>query len=476
MSKIVSDPNRMVTDPILLSYLAKQDIDKDYVEFFQDYAPRSLGKEHSPYAKFYRDLKSNKRFMVVSGLPMVKPDGTKIEVGWSEKKGIYTSKPNLFSAVVTDKQLLVTCLHDQPDGRRKGDWLQWQPQLFLDGVEQTCGKVTLLAVDPINSNYQQNTLEWDYCICKRQIRIIEGRIREKWLFTSNPQGEVRIKHNHSGTMRLMLGEYATDEDTELIPAFIFGEAEYPMRVGASPETFYPDTDAAGVDGYAAKNDAACPDWATIKAANGSGTDITESTLRTFMLNTYLCSSNWRMYLITILVIPTAGLPDNCVITAATLSVYGTSKEDTHSNAPEVNIYSAVTAGSTTLANSDYENRGSTPYCDTLITYANWKIANPFWNDFIFNAAGLAAISKTDVTKLCFREVKYDIGAATPNQAGASKTSTMYCYASEQGNGYKPKLVVTYTVPEEDRKTCAFHRARQKGSNRIAFYPNLKLGS
>jgi len=62
MAEKVTDPLKIVTDPVLLSALAKQGIDKDFVEFVQDYAPRSLGKEHSPYAKFYRDLNTNKRF------------------------------------------------------------------------------------------------------------------------------------------------------------------------------------------------------------------------------------------------------------------------------------------------------------------------------------------------------------------------------------------------------------------------------
>jgi len=49
----VTDPAKRATDPVLLKKLAQQGIDKDYVEFSQDYAPRSLGKEHSPYAFAY---------------------------------------------------------------------------------------------------------------------------------------------------------------------------------------------------------------------------------------------------------------------------------------------------------------------------------------------------------------------------------------------------------------------------------------
>ncbi|MDI6815279.1 MAG: hypothetical protein QMC90_04285, partial [Dehalococcoidales bacterium] len=97
MVQKATQPSKVVTDPILLKELARQGIDEDYVEFVQDYAPRSLGKEHSPYAKFYQDLKSGKRFMVVSGLPMVKVAGHRVESGWLFAKEKYYSKANLFS-------------------------------------------------------------------------------------------------------------------------------------------------------------------------------------------------------------------------------------------------------------------------------------------------------------------------------------------------------------------------------------------
>ncbi len=40
----VTDPAKIVTDPVLLSALARQGVDKDYVEFYQDYAPSSGAK------------------------------------------------------------------------------------------------------------------------------------------------------------------------------------------------------------------------------------------------------------------------------------------------------------------------------------------------------------------------------------------------------------------------------------------------
>ncbi len=97
----VTDPKKIVTDPELLRELVRQGIDEDYVEFHEDYST-----EH-PGAKRYRDLKSGKRLMVVSGLPRVEDMGRKIEIGWLLAKGKYYSKANLFSAVVEGTGALV---------------------------------------------------------------------------------------------------------------------------------------------------------------------------------------------------------------------------------------------------------------------------------------------------------------------------------------------------------------------------------
>ena len=136
-----------IKDTHLIDLLKKQGIDKDYVELSQDYAPRSLGKEHSPYARFYKDRKSNKKVMVVSILPHVTADGHKIECGWLPIGNKYHSKINLFKAIVRGRQIKVTTLSDQPDGRKKNDSVTWNPQLFLNGIEQSHGNVTLLQMD-----------------------------------------------------------------------------------------------------------------------------------------------------------------------------------------------------------------------------------------------------------------------------------------------------------------------------------------
>ena len=76
----------------------------------------------------------------------------------------------------------------------------------------------------------------------------------------------------------------------------------------------------------------------------------------------------------------------------------------------------------------------------ISTYANYSISG--YNDFTLNANGIAAISKTGISKFSARNANYDVAASSPPWVD-SGLSSLYFYMAEQGTGYKPKLVVTY---------------------------------
>jgi len=451
--------SKAATDPILLKSLAKQGIDAQEVEFVQDYAPRydpvtgAYRKEHSPYAKFYRHRKTNKRFMVVSGLPKVKAKGRKIEAGWLWAKNKYYSKANLFSAVVEGRQIKLTCLSDQPDGTKKNDSVTWLPQLFLNNEEVSpiAETAVLLETDPTNENYQQNVLEWDYGICRRRVRIIEGRLRERWVFFSNPSGDVLIRHNFSGSLKPKLGQFAINDDEEYVPRDVFDnpseyDLKYPVEISASA-TYYPDADpeTTSVDGRAAFKDDDGESWATAEGHAGSDAEDDVSSQFAAGFRADGNTDEWDRLFRGIYLFDTSGLDDSYTLTAVTFSVAGGGKYDEGSNSPEVNVYSSAPASNTALAAGDYDSLGTTAYCDSAIAYADWTTDGSY-NDFSFNATGIAAVSKTGITKLGLREAKFDVGAATPTW-GAGENVGFTGYFSEQGTGYQPKLVVTYTIPE-----------------------------
>ena len=456
MIRKVTDPNRVVTDPVLLSVLSKAGIDKDYVEFYQDYAPRSLGKRHSPYAKFYRDLKSGQHFAVISQLPMVTSDGIKIEAGW-RVAGInyFSEKNNLFRAKVQGTQVEITIRNDQPDGRKAGDKLTFKPQLFLDGVEKTCGQSTLLPVDPVNPNYLENTLEWDYSICKRRLRIIEGRLLGSWVFASKPTGTIRIKYNQTGDYRLRLGQFAIDADTEQITPEQFEEEVklqgYPVTISDSA-IFYPDADpeTSSVDGNVLRQSASS--WADLRA--GAGTDASSS--GTHLSAGFFSSDNpslpWYRIDRAPILFDTSSLPDSAFNLSAVMSLYGSTKLDDNGAAPSINVYATTPTSNTDLIAADYNiaRWGAVAFCDTAIAYANWLTGDggdpeTYRNDFIINATGIAAISLINVTKFGARTV-HDVSGDTPTRVNNYKGSYLRAYAAEKGNGYKPKLVVAYALP------------------------------
>ena len=96
----VADTNKLVTDSILAAFLAGQGINRDGVELTHDYALRSGNHSCSPYRKVYTDLNSDKKFLVVSGLPMVDAYGQKHELEWRDKNGVIESGNNIFHSVV----------------------------------------------------------------------------------------------------------------------------------------------------------------------------------------------------------------------------------------------------------------------------------------------------------------------------------------------------------------------------------------
>lgn len=461
MVEKVTDPSKKVDNAHLRKVLTAQGMDANYVELIQDYAPRRVDgkkvKGRSPYAHFYKDRKSGRRVMEVGILPHCDTLGRKIDCRWTHSGGKYYSGINLFSAVVEGRQIRVTCLSDQPHGAKKDDWVEWNPQIYLDGVEQSCGEATLFATDPMNAGYHDNTIEWDYGICKRRIRIIEGRIREKWLFISNPNSEVKIKHNHTGTYGLRLLTCKINDDEELVPTLVFDEAEYPFEVMASPETFYPDPNIenTSVDGWASHTEVG-QTWHTIVAGAGTSFNDINANHWYWYAFSHSTTNKWSQIIRGIFLFDTDGLPNDATITGVTLSLWGTDKLDDTSCVPDINIYSSDPNSNIGLANGDYATLG-TEALATPIAYAAWNAAgyNVFTlidvNSDAFLTYNVADtyINRTGISKFGARNANYDVAdELDPNNHDPAWVSTKELifkgYFADQGNTTNdPKLIVTY---------------------------------
>lgn len=447
-------------DGKLLEFLAEKGVDKNYVQLDKDYGSRLEGK--SPYSITYKDLKSNNYYMLVSGLPHSDAFGVKLDSTWYEYEGKFYSGYNLFWAIVNDNTITVSPNFDQPNGSIEGDQVIWNPQLFIDGEEiQPRTPPILLAVDPVNPNYFNNTIEWNYGDgIKRTVRIIEGRIREWWVFSENPQGEIRIKHNISGNLPLILGQgYNANEmplevtitnDEEIVSVEELNKATYPIRIGASPETFYPDAHAetSSVDGYTYAYSAGTDSWEVIHDRNG---DFHNDEGAQASIGLQVQGDEYKLIFRAIFVFNTTGLPDTCTITGAVLSLWGESKTDGMSITPDINIATATTASNTDLANGDHLHTGfgMASLLSTLIAYGDFSTVA--YNDFTLadvDTDGFGYISKTGVTKLGAVEDTHDANDFfddCPDISGNGwDVSRFDVYTADQGDtANDPKLVVTY---------------------------------
>jgi hypothetical protein len=214
-------------------------------------------------------------------------------------------------------------------------------------------------------------------------------------------------------------------------------------VMATTSTFYPDAhpETSSVDGYIFRGIQGT--WSEVRT--GAGTQaVDDATTSGIGLSSGTESPKYVSLRRGCVFFETSALPDNAVITSATLSLYGESKVDDNNWQPNINVYNVITGSNTSLSTADYlyTNYGSTAY-STSITYNGWSTSG--YNDFELNSTGRAAISLTGITKFGIRNANYDVANNAPGWGGWLTPSRLNWYSAEQGAGYKPKLAVTYYI-------------------------------
>jgi len=442
----VTDPGKRVTDTVVLRHLAKQGIDKDYVEFDDDYEKR-------PYSKGYRDIITGRRILVSSGLPMRRlDDGSKIIPRFERSGSKFYIGNNLFEGVVEGNRIALVANNDQPNGMRKGDELVWQSRLFIGGVERKplTYTPTLLEADPVNANYSYNVLEWDYGVCKRRLRVIEGRLRSWWVFDTRPGGDIVLVHNKHGKGILKLGtaydathrpiSVAVNGDVETVFSFTFSAVILPLTIGDSA-TFYPDADPETntVDGTVWRQAPSPPEsWGTIRGQ--SGTNSQDNYSYAYWLwgwDDY--NSGYEKLYRSVFLFDTSIIGSNSVIDAATFYIYRTSRSYSSGIDEKTGLYKASTRYNTELDPShDYTRIYSTYECGVT----SWTGTDAYAS-ISFASYALDYINKTGISKFGVRNAYHDADNHTPP---TPKYIGYRCYFSEKGSGYKPKLTVMYTPP------------------------------
>ncbi|MEA1958188.1 MAG: hypothetical protein U9N44_00725 [Chloroflexota bacterium] len=174
----------------------------------------------------------------ISSVPLYMPDlETRIDscFYWDSEAEVWYSGENLFEVTVNGSQ--VTAIKD-------GEQIQWDPTVYIGGeVIEASDQAVLTDIDPTNENYQNNVLEWDYGICVRQLRIIEGIVTENYIFNSDPSADVHIDSNLYKTPNFVWArepyaydtdyrplEITLDENGKTVNASEFADAVYPVVV------------------------------------------------------------------------------------------------------------------------------------------------------------------------------------------------------------------------------------------------------
>lgn len=149
-------------------------------------------------------------------------------------------------------------------------------------------------------------------------------------------------------------------------------------------------------------------------------------------------NNWDAIHRAFFLFDTSSIPDSATILSATFELYITAKTTTLA-AQSLVLVTSTPASNTALVTDDYEQVGTTAQSDTL---ALASVTTSAYNLLTLNAAGLASISKTGVTKFGLR-LEADRANAEPTWASSAQADISADFADGTND---PKLNVTYSQP------------------------------
>ena len=228
--------------------------------------------------------------------------------------------------------------------------------------------------------------------------------------------------------------YAHSGFVPMFPIIPIGKVRY------TTSTFYPDpnVESTSVDGYAGR-DSVDETWATIRA--GAGNSASDTDTADYLQVTSAATENqWRDLYRTFYLFDTSAIGASSTVSAATLSLYGSSKIDVFSQS--VCIVSTTPASNTAIVAGDYGNTSNTEQTNTRITIASFSTSA--YNDFAFNATGLTNISKTSISKFGGK-LSGDVDNSAPTWSVSAAGRARIINADTTGTTTDPKLVVTHAA-------------------------------
>jgi hypothetical protein len=437
LNKIENPNNQKVTDPAVINHLSSLGLKKEDVIFKYDYS------SSFPKSKMYQVQNGKNKgnhIVVISNLNMVTPDNSKIIPGFYKVNDKYVLKNNLFEGEVESSGRIALSIN-------KSDCI-WSPQLFLGQTEiKALSGPILFETDPINNNYHENYLEWNYGICKRYIRVIEGRLLERWVFISNPGNDVRIVHNCKTETKPILGMYASNDDVEFISKSSFDISSYPISISATL------TSNPSYDGTLFRNGANLtwdymhdtPAAALLYNMDSDWFDFMYVSCDGSPLNTF--AGMMRGFLI----FDISSIISGSTITSSSISLAKSSNStrfSIFSAAYSIFTFNPTNPASIAVGDYNYTKHGTTPLTPTIDDDVWYGLTNDMYREFVMNASGLSYLSGLVGTQYaCFSgRCSWDWTDNPPDIGAASGTLRWAIRSTEAGATLKPKLIIGYEPP------------------------------
>ncbi len=210
-------------------------------------------------------------------------------------------------------------------------------------------------------------------------------------------------------------------------------------------TVFPDAhvESTSVDGTVVRNTGGST-WSDVRTGAGTGANDSSAEGSNFSGRIATdAGSNWIHMTRAVFLFDTSALTASVSISAATFSFATNGDGKTDDYTQTIHIISSNPVSNTALASTDYDlnDFGTTSYGSLSI--ASCSDVDTTYNDFTVNATGIAAISKTSITKFGTR-LSGDMTDTEPS-AGGSQISTCGAYHADQtGTSADPKLVITYS--------------------------------
>jgi len=213
-----------------------------------------------------------------------------------------------------------------------------------------------------------------------------------------------------------------------------------LNFGFDTLTVYPDahTETSTVDGTVYRQ---WHTWSDLRDYT-DGTAAADSVSSDYFicLSTMSTTNYWSTMYRGFFLFDTSAIGSTATVSAASFYPYKVGTVSNGLGDATAHVVSSSPASNTQLVVGDYDQIGSTSF-GTLSSFVDG------YDEIALNASGLAAISKTSISKFATRTA-WDLDNSPPTWI-KSKTSAVSCYFAEDttaNNGKDPKLVVTYSVP------------------------------